>query len=146
MNNKTLNQFRYLLKFSGVFNILSAALLIFPFTYEHYLLFFNRINSALELGGRAVTLPANPMHSVLINTAGIDLVLIGAIVLAVSNKPFNNRSIILFNGLGRLLFATVITYYVIAENVIRIIIIFGLIDVIISFGFLYYLYKGKSHE
>jgi len=35
MNDKTLNQFKNLLKFSGVFNIASALLLIFPKIYEY---------------------------------------------------------------------------------------------------------------
>ncbi len=143
MQNKTLNQFKNLLKFSGTFNIVSAFLLIFPIIYEHYLLFFNKINFALGLGGQAVSIPTNPLNALLINTAGIDLVLIGAVILVVSKNPLKNRTIILLNGIGRLLFAIIIAYYVFAEDLIRIIIIFGLIDVIISIGFLYFLKKTK---
>jgi hypothetical protein len=103
MNDKNLKQFKNLLRFSGIFNIVSAFLLIFPVVYEYYLLFFNDINSALGLGGQPVSIPSNPLNALLINTAGIDLVLIGAIVLVVSKNPMRNRTIILLNGIGRLL-------------------------------------------
>ncbi len=144
MNDNTLKQFKNLLRFSGIFNIASAFLLIIPVVYEYYLLFFNDINFALELGGQPVSIPTNPLNALLINTAGIDLVLIGAIVLVVSKNPLRNRTIILLNGIGRLLFAFIIAYYVFAADLIRIIIIFGLIDVLISIGFLYYLKKTRN--
>jgi ABC-type Fe3+-siderophore transport system permease subunit len=98
----------------------------------------------LNLGGKPVTIPENPIHALFINTAGIDLVLIGVIVLVVSKNPLKNRKIILFNGLGRILFAFVILYYVLVADVIRIIMVFGVIDVFISIGFLIYLYKLKD--
>ena len=144
MKDKTLKRFKNLLKFSGIFNIVSASLLIFPIVYEHYLLFFNQINFALGLGGQAVSIPTNPLNALLINTAGIDLVLIGAVVLVVSKNPLKNRIIILLNAVGRLLFAIIIAYYVFTADLIRIIIVFGLIDVAISIGFLYFLKKTKQ--
>jgi len=144
MNDKTIKQFSNLLRFSGIFNIASAFLLIIPIVYEYYLLFFNDINLALGLGGQPVSLPTNPLNALLINTAGIDLVLIGTIVLVASKNPLKNRTIILLNGIGRLLFALIIAYYVFAADLIRIIVIFGLIDVIISIGFIYYLKKTRN--
>jgi len=146
MTDKTLNQFRNLLRFSGMFNIISAFLLIIPVVYEYYLLFFNDINFALGLGGQPVSIPTNPLNALLINTAGIDLVLIGAIILVVSKNPLKNRTIILLNGIGRLLFAFIIAYYVFAADLIRIIVVFGFIDVAISIGFLYYLRKTRIEK
>ena len=143
MDDKTLKQFKNLLKFSGVFNIVSAFLLIFPKVYEYYLMFFNDINFALGLGGQPVSIPTNPLNALLINTAGIDLVLIGAVILVVSKDPLKNRTIILLNGVGRLLFALIIAFYVFSADLIRIIVVFGAIDVLISIGFLYYLNKFK---
>lgn len=146
MNDKSLKQFKNLLRFSGIFNIVSAFLLIIPVVYEYYLLFFNDVNAALGLGGQPVSIPTNPLNALLINTAGIDLVLIGAIVLVASRKPLRNRKIILLNGIGRLVFALIIAYYIFVADLIRIIVIFGLIDVIISIGFLYFLRKTRNIE
>lgn len=143
-NNKTIAQFRNLLLFSGIFNIVSAFLLIIPVVYEYYLLFFNDVNNFFALGGQEVSLPSNPLHALLINTAGIDLVLIGSIIVVASRNPQKYRPIILLNGIGRLLFAFIITYYIFAADIIRIIVFFGGIDVLISIGFLYYLQKTKN--
>jgi ABC-type Fe3+-siderophore transport system permease subunit len=144
ITDKTLKNFKNLLRFSGIFNIVSAFLLIFPVVYEYYLLFFNDLNLVFGLGGQSVAIPTNPLNALLINTAGIDLVLIGAIVLVISKNPLKNRNIILLNGIGRLIFALIIGYYVFAEDLIRIVVGFGLIDVIISVGFIYYLIKTKN--
>lgn len=143
MSDKTLTQFRRLLRFSGLFNITSASLLIIPVVYEYYLLFINDINFILGLDGQSVSIPINLLIALLINTAGIDLVLIGSIILFVSKNPLKNRTIILLNGIGRLMFAFIIAFYVFAADLIRIIIVFGLIDVAISIGFLYYLRKTR---
>ena len=144
MNDKTLIQFRKLLRFSGFFNILSAFLLIIPVVYEYYLLFFNNINFAIGLGGHPLSIPTNPLNALFINTAGIGLVLTGAIVLVVSKDPLKNRTIIFLNAMGKLLFTFLIVYYVYTADLIKIIIVFGLIDVIISIGFLYYLKKTRN--
>lgn len=144
MKDKKIKQFKNLLLFSGVFNITAAFLLIIPVVYEYYLFFLNDINTLMGLGGRPVLIPKDPLNALFINTAGIDLVLIGAIVIVVSKNPLRNRTIILFNGIGRLLFALIIAYYVFTADLIRIVIVFGLIDVLISIGFLYYLRKTRN--
>lgn len=108
-------QFKRLLRFSGAFNIIGAFLLIVPKIYESYLLFYNNLNALFGLGGNNITIPSDIFHTLFINTAGIDLVLIGVIVLIVSKNPLNktNRLIILCNGIGRSVFALIIGYYAI---------------------------------
>lgn len=144
----TLRNFKRLLVGSGMFNIIGAVLLIFPFTYSHYLHFFNKLNSSLGLGGKDISIPTDPFHALFIHTAGIDLVLIGAIILLVSSNPMakTNRKIILFNGLGRTLFAIIIAYYAIVKGLIGIFVVIGVIDFAITLGFIYYLHKLSKIE
>lgn len=144
MARADIQTFKGLLKFSGIFNIIFAAPLAIPKLYEYYLLFFNNINYKLGLGGLPVEIPTNPLNALFINTAGIDLVLIGIVILLVSKNPLANRKIILLNALGRLLFPGIIGYYIFTANLIHILVVFGLVDVSISIGFLYYLKKIKS--
>ena len=40
-------QFKRLLRFSGIFNIVGAFLFIVPKVYESYLSFFNRLNASM---------------------------------------------------------------------------------------------------
>lgn len=147
---KSVIHFRRLLRFSGLFNITAAFLFIIPHVYESYLVFYNHFNTMLGLGGKDITIPTDFFHILFINTAGIDLVLIGVIVLLVSKDPLNktNRLIILANGIGRSFFAMIIGYYSFTEDLIQIFVAIGILDFLITLGFLYYLNKtkGLSHS
>ena len=140
--------FKRFLKFSGLFNITAAFLFMIPSVYKYYFDFYNYLNEILGLGGEVITHPSDPFHALLINTAGIDLVLIGSIILLVSNNPLNktNRKIIIANGIGRLLFFILIAYYSIYHDLIRIFIPFGVIDLFITLAFFYFLHKTKKHR
>lgn len=146
MKTKNVIRFKLLLKFSGTFNIVAAFLFITPKIYECYLSFFNNLNASLNLGGRSITIPTDPFHALFINTAGIDLVLIGVIVLLISNDPLSktNRAIILCNGIGRTIFSVIIIYYALYEQLINVLVYIAMIDLLITFGFLYFLHKTKS--
>jgi ABC-type Fe3+-siderophore transport system permease subunit len=131
--------FRRLLIFSGSFNVLLAAPLAVPWLLGPYLRALSAFNAWLELGGRPVEAPAFGVPALLANTAGIDLVLIGAFVLYAARDPLRRRFIVGANAVGRLLFAVVIAYYVLALDVARIVVAIGSIDVAISLGFIYFL-------
>ena len=126
--------------------MLFRSLFIVPTIYESYLLFWNNLNTSLGLGGSNITIPSDIFHTLFINTAGIDLVLIGVIVLIVSSNPLNktNRLIILCNGIGRSVFALIIGYYAIRYGLIRIFVFIGVLDFLITIGFLYYLFRTKE--
>lgn len=139
--------FKRFLKFSGIFNILAAFLFLVPHIYKYYLMFYNQINTILNAGGKSISMPTDSFHELMINTAGVDLVLIGTIVLLVSGDPLNptNRKIIIANGIGRFIFFMLVVYYAFFHELIRIMIPFGIIDAIITITFFYLLNK-TSHE
>lgn len=138
---KTVSRLKALLLFSGLFNIVFALPLLLPCTYQWYLNLLGSINAMLGLGGLSITMPVDGVHALLINTAGIDLVLIGAIVVFASLDPVNRRTIPLLNAVGRTLFFIIIAYYIFAYNIARVILFFGIADILISIGFIYYYYK-----
>jgi hypothetical protein len=140
----TVNQFKALLLFSGIFNIVLATPLIFPFLYKQYFQLLWHINVLLSLGGNQPLPPTEGINALLINTAGIDLVLIGVIVIYASLDPINRKFIPIVNAFGRILFASIIIYYCIAYDIARIVLVIGVIDVVISLGFCYYLLKIKQ--
>ena len=139
-------QFKRLLIFSGVFNIIGAFMFITPRFYESYLLFFNTLNPAIGLGGNSISIPQDIFHALFINTAGIDLVLIGVIVLFTAREPLHptNRLIILCNGIARSIFAEIICYYTFCHGLIQVFFIIGGIDFLITIGFIYYLLQTKK--
>lgn len=142
---RTLNQFKALLRFSGSFNIIAAGLFIFPVLFEHYLQFWNMLNSLCGFENALITIPTDPFHALFINTAGIDLVLIGAIILYVSRDPIRNKGIIIMNAMGRTLFTILTVYYHITADLLFLFVIIGIVDLCISLGFIYFLWKMSKN-
>lgn len=136
----SIRNFRRLLVFSGIFNIIIASPLILPGVADRYLFLLSDLNFALHFGGVPFVRPVHPAHSLLINTAGIDLVLIGSMVLYASFDPQGRRGIVLLNAVGRLLFAAVTCYYVLVMNLMRLVLLVGFIDVVISIGIIGFLF------
>ena len=141
---KTIAHFRKLLLFSGLFNIVMASPLIFPSVVAWYFKLLWSVNNIFSLGGTMPIPPEDGVSLLLINTAGIDLVLIGSIVIYASLDPVNRIGIPLLNAVGRTLFAGIIVYYCISYDIMRLILVIGIIDVLISIGFVYYAVKLKS--
>ena len=138
-NEQRTMQFRAFLMFSGLFNIVLATPLMVPEVYRNYLNFLWRLNGFLSLGGQQPVPPSGGVTALLINTAGIDLVLIGIFVLYAAGDPLRRWFIPAANAVARSIFATVIMYYVVMYDIARIVMLIGAIDVCISGVFAYYL-------
>jgi hypothetical protein len=132
-------RFRGVLIFSGLFNILLAAPLMVPEYYRNYLSFLWTLNGMLSLQGKEPVVPTGGIGALLVNTAGIDLVLIGIIVLYAAAKPLSRRFIPAVNGFARMVFAGVVYYYVSVYDVAHIVLVIGIIDLLISSVFVWYL-------
>ena len=142
--DKYIKRFSKLIFFSGTFNIVLAFPLIFPLFYEKYFQLLWRVNQFLNLGGKEFIPPKEGINALLINTAGIDLVLIGIIVFYAGFDPVQRRFIPMVNAIGRALFAVIVVYYCIVFDIARLVLFIGAIDVLISAGFCYYLIKLKK--
>ena len=142
--DRQIGRFRGFLIFSGLFNIVFATPLMLPELYGRYLLVFWKLNDLLGLRGVAPVMPFSPVGALLVNTAGIDLVLIGAIVLYAAQDPLSRWVIPALNAAGRTLFSGVILYYVIVYDIPRIVLLIGGIDLMISGVFAYFLYSIRK--
>ena len=141
---KVLSMFKKLILFSGLFNIIFAAPLILPFTFRRYLDLLSFLNSVLNFGGVPVSAVNDGIHALLINTAGIDLALIGSIVLYAYFDPENRIGILLLNAIGRTLFFFVIIYYCFEYDIARITLAFGVLDLFISSGFVFFYFRLRT--
>lgn len=138
--------YQNLLRFSGVFNIVFASPLIIPGVSVWYLTLLSDLNRTLGLGGREFTVSSDPLHALLINTAGIGLVLIGAMVLYASARPLARSGIVLLNAVGRLTFFLTVVYYVLSAELGRITLVLGIADALIGIGFLYFLIRFREGQ
>lgn len=138
--------FRRFLIFSGVFNISLAAPLMVPWLLGPYLRSLSVLNTWLGLGGRPLEAPAGGAPALLANTAGIDLVLIGVVVLYAAHDPARRRFLVCANAVGRLLFGLVVAYYVWALDVSRIVLAIGCVDVAVSLGLFAFLRRLREPD
>jgi len=138
------SNFSKLLIFSGLFNITLAFPLAFPGTVAPYFQFMWFMNQWLGLGGTEPLPALGPINAFFVNTAGIDLVLVGVIVIYSGFAPLKRRFIPIANAAGRTLFAILVAYYWLVFDLIEIIVVIGAIDVMISAGFVYYLIRLKG--
>lgn len=143
--NAELAQFRWLLFASGSFNIVLAAPLAVPHLAGPYLALLWDINQMLGLPGAPPVVPPPGVGAMLANTAGIDLVLIGTLVIYAGLDPLRRRFIIVANAIGRVIFALLIVYYVITANLAILVLIIGFIDLAISAGFVHFLIRLRRH-
>lgn len=140
---RRVRRFRALLTFSGLFNITLAAPLMVPGLSRDYLAFLSRLNTWLSLGGREVVAP-DGVGALLANTAGIDLVLIGVLVLYAARAPLSRWFIPAANAVGRLLFAGVVVYSVVVSDLARIVLVIGAIDVVLAVAFVVSLFGLRA--
>ncbi len=139
--HRTERNFSILLFASGVFNIVMAAPLAVPGLSAHYFSLLWRINELFGLGGKEPIAPDEGINALLVNTAGIDLVLVGAIVFYAGFAPMRRQFIPWANAIGRTVFAGVIVYYVLAFDIMQLVLVIGALDVMISAGFIYFLLR-----
>jgi len=131
---------------AGLFNIIAATPLAIPKYFEGYYALFNSLNRLLNLGGNPLIPPTDGANMLFVNTAGLALILVG-ILLLYSAFDLKRRLFIPFaNGLVRLVFSVVLTYYILAENVAHILISIGAIDLLLGVVFVYYYFKLRKHR
>lgn len=135
----TIHSFRTLLLFGGLFNILFASPLMFPGFADNYLYFLSYMNGLMHLGGHPYVRTVNPAHSLLVNVAGIDLVLIGSMVIYAAFDPDKRKGIVLLNVIGRLVFAALAAYYVFALSLMPLVLAPAVVDIGFCIGFLGFL-------
>jgi hypothetical protein len=143
-NVRQIKRFRFFMVFSGLFNIVLAAPLMIPEFYRDYIAVIWKLNGFLSFGGQEPVAPSGGVNALLINTAGIDLVLIGVFVLYAARDPLLRWFIPAANAAGRSVFFVVILYYVVVYDIARIVLLIGLVDVLISGVFGYYLFSLRS--
>jgi hypothetical protein len=143
---RRVRRFSAFLIFSGLFNIVLAAPLMVPEFYRNYLELLWRVNVILSLGGQEPVAPSGGISALFINTAGLDLVLIGIVVLYASRDLLERWFIPAVNAAARLAFFGVSLYYVIVYEIARIVLLIGGVDLIISGIFAWFLLSLRKHS
>ncbi len=138
LSEKQLRTFRRLTAAAGVENLLIFAPVALPKLYVRYYAMNNRLNASLHLGGEEGRPPAEGVNKLFVNLTGILGSAMGvALIYAARDLP-NRSGVPVVSAIARLVAAAVIWYYVAAERVARVMLLFTVPDIIFSGAFLYY--------
>jgi hypothetical protein len=137
---------RKFLIFSGLFNIIFAFPLIIPGFADNYLEVMTQLNHLLGLGNQGYADAQNATHALLISTAGIDLVLIGSIIIYASFDPVRRKGLLILNAAGRTLFFLIIVQQMLYNGLMPLFLVFGIIDALISVTFVVIYRQLKTAE
>lgn len=138
--------FRKLLLASGMFNIVLTSPLIPPRLHGSYIAWLSELNTALGLGGEVPVVPTEGAAALLVNTAGIGLVLVGMFVIYAAGDPLARWAIPAINAVGRAVFAAIVVGYVVADDIARVVLVIGIFDVVIGAGFWWFLLLLKPWQ
>jgi hypothetical protein len=131
---------------AGLFKVIIGFPVALPFLYEQYYKLFDALNSALGLGGAPLVPPAEPANLFLIHIAGMEVCLVGIILLYASRNLRDRMAIPLSNALVHGLFVFLVLYYVMARGVARILLSFAVVDAVLSIVFLYYIFALRERK
>lgn len=129
---------------AGNFNVAAAFPLATPFLDRPYYALFNNLKHEMGLGGPDLEPPVEGVNLLLINTAG--LALVGLILIYASTNLKTRIGIPFLNAVIRLIFSGLRVYYMIAENISRILVSLEVVDIVIAGAFLYFIFQFKTTE
>jgi hypothetical protein len=139
---KTSGAFRVWVIVAGVYNILNSFAMMVPFLNKSY---YRMLSGSSRMFGGAEILPAaDPVNMLFVNTAGLVLVLVGAMLLYAARDLKNRSGIPLLNAVARTLWALLVIYYTIAQDLPRLFLTFAAVDIIFAAAFFYYVSKAKD--
>ena len=136
--------FRRWVFWTGIFNIVAYAALLCPYTLKTFLDTSNGLNNALGLGGTALAMPVNINNVIMINILGLIVVFLGIFLIIASLDIEKRAWFVFWEGLLRIFVFLFFFYFVFFGSAARILLLFGIIDLIIGLIYMYYLFSIKS--
>ena len=143
MDDSEPGAFRFWVLAAGVFNLISSSGLAFPVLYRFQYHLLGAINERLGLGGDALVAPREGVNMLFVNTAGLILCSVGLMLIYAAQDLKNRSGIPCLNALTRVVWAALIFYYVLAENLAHILITFAVTDLIFAVVLFYYVAQAR---
>jgi hypothetical protein len=138
------NRFSLWVFWTGLFNILAYIWMTCPRTLETFLNLTNSLNKALRLGGAPLLVSGNVNDVLLINILGMIVVFLGVMLIMAALEIEKRAWFVFLEGLIRIFAFLFILYAILFMNAARILLLFGLADLIIGIIYLYYIFTIEA--
>jgi len=136
--------FRWWVFWTGIFNIVAYAPLLCPFTLKSFFGTTTGLSNALGLGGTVLSMPENVNHVIMINILGLIVVFLGIFLIIASLDIEKRAWFVFWEGLTRIFVFLFFLYFVLFSSAARILLLFGIIDLIIGIIYMYYIFTIKD--
>lgn len=127
---------RWLLILGGVFNTVMG----FVFFTDSFLQSFLELASRLEWqifsNSLSIPFPADPYHRMLIHGFGAAAMILGVTLIYSAREPACYLVFILIDGLGRVLFGSLMITYVLEYSLMKVILVFALLELAFALSYL----------
>lgn len=119
----------------GIFNLLMGAVFFNQALLSGFLRLAVRLENTLFSAPAVISIPEDPIHLLLIHGFGAAAMILGATLIYSSSDPAAFLAFIFFDGIGRLLFGSLMFWYVYLFHLMKVILLFGVVE--LSFALLY---------
>jgi len=93
-----------------------------------------------------LSMPADPLHQLLIHGFGAGVIILGATLIYSYSDPKRFLPFIFFDGLGRLIYGMTMIYFVLTYGLVRMVLVFGLVELGFASAYLYTSWYLTRHE
>ena len=129
---------RWTLLLGGIFNF-GMGLIFFSNRFVgEFLQMAIRLEASLFGRAAVMFIPQDPVHLLLIHGFGAAAMILGATLIVSFRDPVRYLMFILLDGLGRLLFGSMMMMYVFQFDLVRVILLFAILELLL--GLIYVIY------
>jgi hypothetical protein len=126
---------KLMLLIGGLFNLSMGFIFLSNRLLQAFFSWAQSLEKSLFGSEVILALPVDPVHQLFIHGFGAGVVILGVTLIYAARKPQPLVPFILFDGLGRLIFGSIMFYYVMSFSLMRTILLFGVVE--FSFGLIY---------
>jgi hypothetical protein len=127
--------FRLFLLIGGLFNLIMGMIFLSNRLLAALFHFALQAEQNLFFHAGVLFIPQDPLHLLLIHGFGAAAMILGASLIYSTRDPARWVAFILFDGVGRIVYATVMLVYVVRYSLLRVILLFGFFEMLL--GLLY---------
>src|ERR1043166_8041108 len=120
--------FRFLLVLGGIFNLLMGTIFFSNRTLAAFLRGALQAETRIFQRSAVLVMPQDPVHLLLIHGFGAAAMILGATLIYSARDPLRWIAFILFDAVGRIIYASTMIFYVSRFALPLVILVFGLFE------------------
>lgn len=127
---------RWPLFIGGIFNFIMGLIFLTDRLLAGFMIAATRIELSLFSRDVVLVFPQDPVHLLLIHGFGAAALILGATLLYCARNPARFLPFIFIDGLGRLLYGSIMVFYVVEYSLPTVVLLLAGIELLLALGYL----------